>query len=338
MPADLTRSLDAALNARSGLLARLEAEDTNAYRLFHGTVEGSEGLTIDRYGEVLLVQSFHHPLPTDALAAVEAFYRKVYPDIVVVHNDRSMNGSRISNLLAGEATKRAQLPRQFKELGINYRFRARHAGSDPWLFLDLRAARRRVLKDARDRSVLNVFAYTCGLGIAAAVGGARQVVNVDFSDTCLAVGKENAGLNTIPISVRFIRSDAFAALRQYSGVGQPEVVRRKRLPEFPKLAEQRFDLVFVDPPRYSRSPFGVVDVVRDYQALFKLALLSTAEGGRMVCCNNAAEVDRAVWIDQMERCARKAGRPIREIEEIAPEGDFPSPDGRSPLKMVLLGV
>jgi 23S rRNA (cytosine1962-C5)-methyltransferase len=338
MPAELSRSLDAALTARSGLLSRLDAEDTNAYRLFHGTVEGSEGLTIDRYGDVLLVQSFHRPLPTAALAEVEAFYRKVYPGIVVIHNDRSMNGSRISNLLAGEATKRAELPRQFKELGINYRFRARHAGSDPWLFLDLRAARRRVMKEAKGRSVLNVFAYTCGVGIAAAVAGASQVVNVDFSDTCLAVGKENAGLNKIPISVRFIRSDAFAALRQYAGVGQPEVVRRKRLPEFPKLVAQQFDLVFVDPPRYSKSPFGVVDVVRDYPALFKLALLSTAEGGRMVCCNNVADVDLAVWIDQMERSARKAGRPIREIETIAPEADFPSPDDRPPLKMVMLRV
>jgi len=97
-------------------------------------------------------------------------------------------------------------------------------------------------------------------------------------------------------------------------------------------------LVFLDPPRYAKSPFGVVDLVNDYPALFKPALLSTAEGGTLICCNNAAEVDRDAWLDQLQRSARKAGRTIRSTEWILPEADFPSPDGKPPLKMVLLRV
>jgi len=101
---------------------------------------------------------------------------------------------------------------------------------------------------------------------------------------------------------------------------------------------QQFDVVFLDPPRYAKSPFGVVDLVNDYPALFKPALLATAEGGTLICCNNVAQVERAAWIDQLERSARKAGRPIREIETIEPEADFPSPDGKPPLKIALLRV
>ncbi len=56
----------------------------------------------------------------------------------------------------------------------------------------------------------------------------------------------------------------------------------------------------------------------------------------MICCNNAAQVAREEWIDHLERSARKAGRPIRGVEWIAPESDFPSYDGRPPLKMALL--
>ena len=52
-------------------------------------------------------------------------------------------------------------------------------------------------------------------------------------------------------------------------------MRGKRLPPFPKLEARRFDLVFLDPPRYAKSPFGVVDLINDYAALFKLALLCT---------------------------------------------------------------
>ena len=101
---------------------------------------------------------------------------------------------------------------------------------------------------------------------------------------------------------------------------------------------QQFDLVFLDPPRYAKSPFGVVDLVSDYPALFKPALLCTAEGGTLVCCNNIAEVDRDAWLDQLQRSARKAGRTVREVEWILPEADFPSLDGRPPLKMVALAV
>ncbi len=152
------------------------------------------------------------------------------------------------------------------------------------------------------------------------------------------MGKSNAQINELPIRVRFVKSDAFPAMRQLAGIGQQQIVRGKRMPAFPKMEKQAFDLVFLDPPRYAKSLFGVVDLVNDYSALFKPALLCTAEGGTLICCNNVAQVTRDSWLDQLERSARKAGRPIREMEWIAPEADFPSIDGQPPLKIALLRV
>jgi len=224
------------------------------------------------------------------------------------------------------------------EMGITYRIAGRHAGQDPWLFLDLRAARRRVMQEAPGKSLLNLFAYTCGVGIAAAKAGARFVVNVDFADSSLAVGKENARLNDLPVRPRFVKCDAFAAMRQYSGVGQPKRVRGKVMPPFPELEAQTFDLVVLDPPRHAKSPFGVVDLVNDYASVFKPALLCTSAGGTLICTNNVADVQRDAWLDQLQRSASKAGRPIREMEWIMPEADFPSCDGQPPLKIALLRV
>ena len=110
------------------------------------------------------------------------------------------------------------------------------------------------------------------------------------------------------------------------------------MPPFPILEAKQFDIVYLDPPRYAKSPFGVVDLVNDYPGVFKPALLCTAEGGTLICCNNAAEVAREVWADQLARCAAKIGRTIRDLEWIAPEGDFPSHDGQPPLKIALLRV
>jgi 23S rRNA (cytosine1962-C5)-methyltransferase len=338
MPAHLRDHLATALVARRSLIEQLHAEQTTAYRLFHGSVEGAAGLTVDRYGDVLLVQSFHRQLDAPELAALEAFYAAEFPAWPVFYNDRSQAHSRISNALPPEKIEAAHELREFQEMGINYRFQVRHAGQDPWLFLDMRAGRRRVMQEIAKKSLLNLFAYTCGIGIAAAKAGARHVVNVDFSESSIAIGKENARLNELPIRLRFVKSDAFAALRQLSGQGQSQMLRGKRMPPFPKLDAHQFDVVFLDPPRYAKSPFGVVDLVNDYAALYKPALMCTAEGGTLICCNNVAQVSREAWLDQLERSTRKAGRGINEVEWISPEADFPSPDGQSPLKIVLLRV
>ena len=330
--------LAAAFDARAGLLVRLHAEQTDAYRLFHGSVEGHPGLTVDRYGELLLVQCFHSPLATQALAALRAFYAERLPDLALVYNDRSQANSRIANPLPPDEIEAATLPREMHEMGVAYRIAGRHAGQDPWLFLDLRAARRRVMQEVPGKSLLNLFAYTCGVGIAAAKAGARFVVNVDFAESSLSIGKESARLNALPVRPRFVKCDAFAAMRQYSGLGQAQRVRGKLMPPFPQLERQAFDLVFLDPPRYARSPFGVVDLVNDYAAVFKPALLCVAEGGTLICSNNVADVRRDAWLDQLQRSAAKAGRPIREMEWILPEADFPSSDGQPPLKIALLRV
>jgi 23S rRNA (cytosine1962-C5)-methyltransferase len=338
MPDALLPLLAAALDARAELLPRLHVEQTDAYRLFHGSVEGHPGLTIDRYGDLLLVQCFHSPLSVETLTALEAFYVDRLPSLSMVYNDRSHANSRIGNPLTGDQLTAAMTAHDVHEMGVTYRIVGRHAGQDPWLFLDLRAARRRVMQEVPGKSLLNLFAYTCGVGIAAAKAGARFVVNVDFADSSLVVGKENARLNELPVRPRFVKSDAFAAMRQYSGIGQPERVRGKPMPPFPKLEALTFDIVVLDPPRYAKSPFGVVDLVNDYASVFKPALLCTSAGGTLICTNNVADVQRDAWLDQLQRSATKAGRPIREMEWITPEADFPSSDGQPPLKIALLRV
>lgn len=337
----LIASLATALATREALLARLHAEQTDAYRLFHGSVEGYPGLTVDRYGDLLLVQCFHSPLTAEALAALEAFYAEKLPagkPLPLIYNDRSQSNSRIGNALPPEKLAAAMQPCEVHELGVTYVVQGRHAGQDPWLFLDLRAARRRLMQKITGKSLLNLFAYTCGAGIAAAKAGASFVVNVDFAESSLNIGKENARLNELTHRPRFIKSDVFAAMRQFSGIGQSKFVRGKRMPPFPKLEARSFDCVLLDPPRYAKSPFGVVDLVNDYASIFKPALLCTTPGGALICTNNVAEVHREAWLDQLQRTASKAGRPIREIEWIIPEADFPSPDGQPPLKIALLRV
>jgi len=218
---------------------------------------------------------------------------------------------------------------------LNYRVRGRHAGQDPLLFLDLRNARGWVKDHSRNKSVLNLFAYTCGVGLSAAAGGAREVCNLDFAEGNLAVGRENGLLNPDLPTMEFVQSDYFPAIRQLAGL--PISQRRgQKLPAYVRLEQRQYDLVLLDPPAWAKSAFGTVDLLRDYQSLLKPALLTTAENGVLICCNNLAKVSMDDWREQVLRCAEKAGRPVREWSVLTPGSDFPSQDQQPPLKTLIL--
>jgi len=336
MPTSLPTLVDAALGRRAALVARLLAGGTDCYRILHGTQEGAPGVTLDRYGDLALLQSFRGTLDDAAVAAVGDCLAAAHPGLTLVYNDRSGRGSRVGNRLDGPMAAAAAADRVTREHGVAYRIRARHRGHDPWLFLDLRTTRAAIMADAPGRSVLNLCAYTGGVGVAAAVAGAPRVLNVDFAASALAVGRINAALNDVADRCRTLQSDLFPALRQLAGERQPTMNRGRRLPPFPRIPSERFDLVVLDPPPLARSRFGVVDLARDYQSVLKPALAVVAEGGLLYCANNLARVDEREWHALVRRCADKHGRPVRRLDVIRPGEDFPSSDGRPPLKVARL--
>ena len=139
----LHQALRAALDHRQDLINELHAQGSDCYRLFHGSQEGAGGLTIDRYGPQLLVQSFHHPLETAELLDLHQQVNQCLGlELLLVYNDRSRGNSRIDR---DDTVYRAE-PAALEDLvghewGLNYRVRGRHAGQDPLLFLDLRNTR-----------------------------------------------------------------------------------------------------------------------------------------------------------------------------------------------------
>lgn len=333
----LNQALRAALDHRQDLLAELHAQGTDCYRLFHGSQEGAGGLTIDRYGPQLMVQSFHQSLDRDALLQLHLMINQYLGlELLLVYNDRSRGNSRIDR----EDTVYRAEPAALEDLvghewGLNYRVRGRHPGQDPLLFLDLRNTRGWVKAHSAGKSVLNLFAYTCGVGLSAAAGGAREVCNLDFAEGNLAVGRENGELNPQLPAMTFVQSDYFPAIRQLAGL--PITQRRgQKLPSYPRLEQRQYDLVLLDPPAWAKSAFGTVDLLRDYQSLLKPALLATAQNGVLICCNNLAKVSMDDWREQVLRCTEKAGRPVRDWTVMTPGADFPSQDQQPPLKTLIL--
>ncbi len=331
---DPTPLLRPAIARRAPLLAALHAEQTDCYRLLHGAVEGAPGLAVDRYGPVLLVQTWREPLAEGVPDQLLEHARQGLSELGLASPERVVWNHRPRD--ARPTWPPDPEPVWGQEQGLRFDVRPRHRGRDPLLFLDLRAGRRWIRGAAEGRSVLNLFAYTCGVGLAAAAGGAAEVWNVDFASSALDVGRRNGVANGLD-EQRFVQEDFFPVVRQLAGLKMTDR-RGGRQRSYTRLSRRTFDLVVLDPPRWATSAFGTVDLVRDYPSLLKPALLATAGGGELLLTNNVASVDREAWQDVCLRCSRKAGRPIERWDWLVPEADFPSPDNRPPLKMAVATV
>jgi len=328
MEPSLNTLLDSARSRRDPLLAELAREGTDSYRLFHGVAEGLPGLTVDRYGPLILAQTFREPLVEEEVRALQERYGPRF-----VYNHRGPKRTRFSyHRPAPEALE----PVVARELGLNYSIKGRHRGLDSHLFLDMRVARRWLMGGCENRSVLNFFAYSCAFGLVAAAGGASEVWNVDFSESALRVGARNLELNGFEHgAARFVQEDFFPVAWQLSGLGVKGKRARRR---FQRFSERTFDIVLLDPPKRAKGPFHTVDLVDDYQSLFKPALLCCSEGGQILAANNVGKVGHEEFESILRRCAEKAGRPLRSLDWLTPDDDFPSFDGYHPLKLVVCSV
>ncbi len=300
--------LTRALEARTDLIADLTSELTTCYRLFHGAAEGRPGLTLDRYGPILLAQTWDEKLTDDELKVVLDAAGELTP--VYNHRKKPVDFDAHFPMEPIEALG--------EELGMVYDVRPR-----------LRAARRRVRLEARGLHVLNLFAYTCSMGQIAHSADAAHVLNVDFASSALEVGRSNVPRNHSGSgTMEFFESDCLPALWQLSGKTLPR--RRGRTPS---IEPHEFDIVVLDPPRLSKSRFGTVDVVGDYPTLLKPCVQICGPGGKILATNHVPSVALEDWTSMLRRTVEKAERRIESLEILEPEADFPSFDGSHPLKM-----
>ena len=308
------------LRRRAALSSRA---DLTAYRLFHGDAEGAPGLAVDRFDRVVVIHAdspaildrSRGVLEHELKWAYDAAYAKVHP-----RSARGLSAAERDELapatpLWGRPVEEVDVV----ENGLRYAIRPA-AGLSPGLFIDMREVRAWLRENATGRTVLNLFAYTCAFGVAAARGGAERVLNLDLSRNYLEWGKLNYRFNDLPVDDHdFVFGDAFDWLARFA--------RR----------QTRFDLVIVDPPSFSSTPFSVT---RDYPRLVEAAARVVAPDGILLAATNHAGTSDErfdAWVHNGLSMAERDAHVIRRWHE--PEEDFPVPRGSRPyLKVRALAV
>ncbi len=188
------------------------------------------------------------------------------------------------------------------------------AGYSVGLFIDQRE-NRRFVRDLAPKTLLNCFAYTCSFSVAAASVGSRTV-SVDLSKKSLARGRENFALNALPTNDhRFIADDVMTVL--------PRLARK----------EEKFDVVILDPPTFSRSHKGkTFQVESDYETLLLAAIEVVAREGHILLSTNCTSLDERA-LEVMARYCLKATRRAAAFHRERPLPDFPRGEGASTLWM-----
>jgi 23S rRNA (cytosine1962-C5)-methyltransferase len=272
----LSERLPAALEARVAANL-LDDKHLSACRLFNGFVEGLPTLALDLYGTTLVINDHaeakhgDEALAKEAVALVTQRFPFITTALWKVRNADSPE-TRNGVMLLGDEKG---LCRRVQEDGVWYALSLR-LNRDSSLYLDTRELRAWAKRTLSGKRVLNTFAYTASLGVAAKAGGATEVLNTDLNNAFLTVGRDSWSMNRWPVRRPEFRPGDF-----FDVTGQ--LKRDKRT----------FDCVFVDPPLFSVTEQGRVDLVSDMERLLNKVRPLIAHDGFLVAVNNAVFVPGA---------------------------------------------
>jgi 23S rRNA (cytosine1962-C5)-methyltransferase len=170
---------------------------------------------------------------------------------------------------------------------------------DASFYLDTRLLRKWLIENMHGKTILNTFAYTGSLGVAALAGGAKQVVQHDLNRQFLNVAKTSCTLNGFPThKVRkqdFIAADFFTLVRKF------------------KRANETFDCVIIDPPFFSTTSKGKVDQVNESARLINKVRPLINDGGSLIAINNALYVSGKEYMQTLETLCNDGYLNIKEL-------------------------
>lgn len=289
---DTTALLDVALAARAELLG---SPHESAVRLFNGFYEGDARLVVDLYGCTLVLQNYHDR-PEEAAPDVSAaadFLRDRLPWVrAVIIKTRFTTDAEARR---GERIYGETQDRRIREHGVWYAIDLR-MNRDASFYADTRNLRRWLIDHSADKTILNTFAYTGSLGVAAMAGGARRVMQIDRNHDFLNVAKTSYSLNGFAINRVDFQSGNF-----FTQVGHM------------KRTGARFDGVIVDPPFFSATSKGRVDLVHESERVINKVRPLINDGGFLVTINNALFVSGADYMHTLEELCKDGYLTVEEI-------------------------
>ena len=312
----LTRNKDAVIDkeffrkrVKDAWEYRKKTVDTSSCRVIFGEADYVPGMVIDKFEDVLVVQSLALGIDRYKMLILELLKEELAADGIHIRGIYERSDAKVREQ-EGMKREKGFLSEPFDtkvqivENGVKYIVDVED-GQKTGFFLDQKYNRLAIQKLCKDAKVLDCFTHTGSFALNAGIAGAKEVIGVDASDLGCRQAEENAKLNGLENTVSFVCADVF-----------------ELLPELEEKGEQ-FDVVILDPPAFTKSRNSVKNAMKGYREINMRGLKLVKPGGYFATCSCSHFMTPELFTEVIGQAARSVHRRLKQVEYRTQAPDHP---------------
>ena len=288
---------------------RRKVVDTGCCRVIFGEADFLPGLVVDKFSDVLVVQSLALGIDKWKEKIVELLKKILAEDGIVIRGVYERSDVKVRRQEGMEFRKgfigpAFEMPVFIQENGVRYEVDVKD-GQKTGFFLDQKYNRLAIQKLCRGAKVLDCFTHTGSFALNAGIAGASGVTGVDASELAVEQARRNAKLNGLEDTVKFICRDVFELL--------PEL----------EAQDEKFDVVILDPPAFTKSRNSIKNAVKGYREINLRAMKLVKDGGFLATCSCSHFMDYELFTQTIGQAAKNVHKRLRQVEFRTQAPDHP---------------
>jgi len=283
--------------------------DMSSCRLIFGEADFLPGIVVDKYSDILVVQSLALGIDRFKIKIIEILKKVLAEEGMPIRgvyerSDAKVRTKEGMELVKGFIGEHFDTKVQIVENGVKYYVDVEQ-GQKTGFFLDQKMNRAAIKPLCKDAKVLDCFTHTGSFALNAGIAGATSVLGVDASELAIAEAEENARLNGLEDIVKFQTADVFDLLPQLEQKGE------------------KFDVVILDPPAFTKSRESLKKAIKGYNEINLRGMKLVKDGGYLVTCSCSHFLTPEVFQQTIAHAAKDARKRLRQVEYRTQAADHP---------------
>ena len=288
---------------------RKKTVDISSCRVIFGEADFLPGLVIDKFSDVLVVESLALGIDRFKLQIIDLVKERLAGDVIKIKGVYERSDAKV-RLNEGMERVKGFIGEEFDtnveitENGVKYIVDVKD-GQKTGFFLDQKYNRLAIQKLCRGARVLDCFTHTGSFALNAGIAGAREVIGVDASQLAVDQATENAKLNGLENVVSFRCEDVFELLPKLETEGE------------------KFDVVILDPPAFTKSRSSIKNAIKGYREINLRAMKLVKNGGFLATCSCSHFMSYDLFTETINQAARNVHKRLRQVEFRTQAPDHP---------------
>ena len=288
---------------------RKKTVDISSCRVIFGEADFLPGLVIDKFSDVLVVESLALGIDRFKLQIIDLLKEILAEDGIKIKGVYERSDAKV-RLNEGMERVKGFIGEEFDtnveitENGVRYIVDVKD-GQKTGFFLDQKYNRLAIQKLCRGARVLDCFTHTGSFALNAGIAGAREVIGVDASQLAVDQATENARLNSLENVVSFRCEDVFELLPKLEAEGE------------------KFDVVILDPPAFTKSRSSIKNAIKGYREINLRAMKLVKNGGFLATCSCSHFMSYDLFTETINQAARNVHKRLRQVEFRTQAPDHP---------------